>query len=248
MKEHELGKEYKLPGSLYRAVPSRETLPGTEVNPYQHAKIQDALETAARAEGGLPLDGGGRTHVKELEEEEEEDSGVGARSKYHHSVSLLKPIRSTSKHQHPVDNAGLFSFMTFNWLSPLAMRAHKKGQLLLEDVWAVSQWESCETNRRRLAGLWNEEVRLKGEEASLCGVVWVFCRTRLLLSILCLMVTQLAGFSGPVSSSISASLSPFLSLLLSLSLSGIHLPPPPVSYGCVFSGPPPTTSVVFKKN
>lgn len=57
---------------------------------------------------------------------------------------------------------------------------------------------------RRLAGLWEEERRVKGDEASLCGVVWAFCRTRLLLSILCLMVTQLAGFSGPVSNVISS--------------------------------------------
>uniref|UniRef100_A0A7N6ATP7 ATP-binding cassette sub-family C member 5 n=1 Tax=Anabas testudineus TaxID=64144 RepID=A0A7N6ATP7_ANATE len=33
--------------------------------------------------------------------------------------------------------------------------------------------------------------RSKGSEASLCSVVWTFCRTRLLLSILCLTVTQL---------------------------------------------------------
>ncbi|KAL0973582.1 hypothetical protein UPYG_G00206420 [Umbra pygmaea] len=128
--------------------------------------------------------------MKELEED-------SVRSKYQHSVSVLKPIRSTSKYQHPVDNAGLFSFMTFNWLTPLAVRARRKGYLLLEDVWAVSQFESCEVNRRRLSGLWEEERRVKGDQASLCGVVWVFCRTRLLLSILCLMVTQLAGFSGP---------------------------------------------------
>uniref|UniRef100_A0A8B9L136 ATP-binding cassette sub-family C member 5 n=1 Tax=Astyanax mexicanus TaxID=7994 RepID=A0A8B9L136_ASTMX len=101
------------------------------------------------------------------------------------------------RHQHPVDNAGLFSFMTFNWLTPLALLAHKKGQLFLEDVWAVSQWESCETNRKRLTGLWEEELSLKGDQASLHHVVWLFCRTRLLLSILCLMVTQLAGFCGP---------------------------------------------------
>ncbi|XP_046891464.1 multidrug resistance-associated protein 5 [Hypomesus transpacificus] len=192
MKDHDLGKDYLVPGPVYRTVPSRDTLPGTEVNSYQHAKVQDALETAARAEGGLPLEESSGPHMKE--EEEEED---GIRSKYHHSVSVLKPIRSTSKHQHPVDNAGLFSFMTFSWLTPLAMRAHRKGQLLLEDIWAVSQWESCETNRRRLAGLWDEERRLKEDQASLCSVVWAFCRTRLLLSILCLMVTQLAGFSGP---------------------------------------------------
>lgn len=56
----------------------------------------------------------------------------------------------------------------------------------------------------RLAGLWDEEVRSRGDGASLHRVVWHFCRTRLLLSILCLMVTQLAGFSGPVSNTISA--------------------------------------------
>lgn len=50
----------------------------------------------------------------------------------------------------------------------------------------------------RLASLWEDEQRSKGSDASLCSVVWSFCRTRLLLSILCLAVTQLAGFSGPV--------------------------------------------------
>uniref|UniRef100_A0AAY4BA18 ATP-binding cassette, sub-family C (CFTR/MRP), member 5 n=1 Tax=Denticeps clupeoides TaxID=299321 RepID=A0AAY4BA18_9TELE len=155
-----------------------------------HPERKDGLETAARAEGGLSLDGGALAHIKDLEDD-------GGRSKYHHSVSMLKPFRSTSKHQHPVDNAGLFSFMTFNWLTPLAIRAHKKGQLFLEDVWAVSEWESCEANSRRLAGLWEEECKVHGDQASLHGAVWAFCRTRLLLSILCLMVTQVAGFSGP---------------------------------------------------
>ncbi|XP_051579787.1 ATP-binding cassette sub-family C member 5-like isoform X1 [Myxocyprinus asiaticus] len=190
MKGHDLGKDCLASGSAYRAVPSRETLPVTEGDQNELSKVQDAFEMAARAEGGLSLDGGNAAHAKELEDE------VG-RSKYHHSVCVLKPFRSTSKHQHPVDNAGLFSFMTFNWLTSLAVLAHKKGQLFLEDIWAVSQFESCETNHRRLARLWDEEVRSRGDGASLRRVVWLFCRTRLLLSILCLMVTQLAGFSGP---------------------------------------------------
>uniref|UniRef100_A0A8C8F7S5 Uncharacterized protein n=1 Tax=Oncorhynchus tshawytscha TaxID=74940 RepID=A0A8C8F7S5_ONCTS len=158
--------------------------------------INQPRSLCKQAEGGLSLDGGAH-YMKELEEE--------ARSKYQHSGGVLKPIRSTSKyHEHLVDNASLFSFMTFNWLIPLAVHAHRKGQLQLEDVWAVSQFESCKVNRHRLAGLWEEECRVKGDEASLCGVVWAFCRTRLLLSILCLMVTQLAGFSGPVSNVISS--------------------------------------------
>lgn len=214
MKGHDLGKDCVASGSAYRAVPSRETLTGPEADHYELSKVQDAFETAARAEGGLSLDGSNAADTKELEDEVE-------RSKYHHSVCVLKPIRSTSKYQHPVDNAGLFSFMTFNWLTSLVLLAHKKGQLFLEDIWAVSQFESCEANRRRLAGLWEEEVRSRGDGASLRRVVWHFCRTRLLLSILCLMVTQLAGFSGPVSNTISAlcvSLVSFPSIYLSLSL------------------------------
>lgn len=147
-----------------------------------------------------------------------------------------------------MDNAGLLSFMTFNWLTSLAISAHKKGQLFLEDVWAVSEWESCETNRRRLVpsegrgqgvvecagvaecdrapclspwlcrltGLWEEECEAQGGQASLHHVVWAFCRTRLLLSIVCLMVTQLAGFTGPVSYTPSSVHSPFLPLSHSL--------------------------------
>uniref|UniRef100_A0A672Z8T8 ATP-binding cassette, sub-family C (CFTR/MRP), member 5 n=1 Tax=Sphaeramia orbicularis TaxID=375764 RepID=A0A672Z8T8_9TELE len=93
---------------------------------------------------------------------------------------------------HPVDSAGLFSFMTFHWLTPLVVHARKKGQLLLADIWPVSPQENCHANSMRWEELWS-----KGSEASLCSVVWSFCRTRLLLSILCLTVTQLAGFSGP---------------------------------------------------
>lgn len=53
----------------------------------------------------------------------------------------------------------------------------------------------------RLERLWQEELNEVGPDAaSLRRVVWIFCRTRLILSIVCLMITQLAGFSGPVSS------------------------------------------------
>lgn len=52
----------------------------------------------------------------------------------------------------------------------------------------------------RLERLWQEELKENGpDDASLRRVVWIFCRTRLILSIVCLMITQLAGFSGPVS-------------------------------------------------
>ncbi|ELW46895.1 Multidrug resistance-associated protein 5 [Tupaia chinensis] len=179
-------------------------------------ECQDALETAARAEG-LPLDVSMHSQLRILDEEH-------PKGKYHQGLSALKPIRTTSKssachqhvfpgrpprtacvtgllsprHQHPVDNAGLFSYMTFSWLSPLARVAHKKGELLMEDVWSLSKYESSDVNCRRLERLWQEELNGAGPDAaSLRRVVWTFCRTRLVLSIVCLLITQLAGFSGP---------------------------------------------------
>ncbi|XP_058044806.1 ATP-binding cassette sub-family C member 5 isoform X4 [Ahaetulla prasina] len=88
--------------------------------------------------------------------------------------------------------------MTFSWLSPLATLAYKKGELLIQDMWPLSTHECSEVNCRRLERLWHQEVHDCGsDDASLCRVVWNFCRTRLIISIACLMITQLAGFSGP---------------------------------------------------
>lgn len=52
-------------------------------------ECQDALETAARAEG-LSLDVCTHSQLRILDEEH-------PKGKYHHSLSALKPIRTTSK-------------------------------------------------------------------------------------------------------------------------------------------------------
>ncbi|XP_017536075.1 ATP-binding cassette sub-family C member 5 isoform X1 [Manis javanica] len=197
MKDIDIGKEYIIPSPGYRNMRERTSTSGQhrdhEDSKYERTRpldCQDALETAARAEG-LSLDVSMHSQLRILDEEH-------PKGKYHHSLSALKPIRTTSKHQHPVDNAGLFSCMTFSWLSPLARVAHRKGELSMEDVWPLSKYESSDVNCRRLERLWQEELNEAGPDAaSLRRAVWIFCRTRLVLSIMCLMVTQLAGFSGP---------------------------------------------------
>ncbi|XP_074448191.1 ATP-binding cassette sub-family C member 5 isoform X4 [Larus michahellis] len=198
MKDIDIGKEYIIPSPGYRSVRERADSVQREEqegSKFQHAKhkqieCQDALEAAARAEG-LPLDTSVHSQLRMLDEEHH-------KGKYHHGLNVLKPIRTTSKHQHPVDNAGLFSCMTFSWLTPLAHRAYKKGELFMDDVWSLSRHESSDVNCRRLERLWQEEVKESGpDDASLRRVVWIFCRTRLIISIVCLMITQLAGFSGP---------------------------------------------------
>uniref|UniRef100_A0A3B3QHS8 Si:ch211-221f10.2 n=1 Tax=Paramormyrops kingsleyae TaxID=1676925 RepID=A0A3B3QHS8_9TELE len=102
------------------------------------------------------------------------------------------------RNQHPVDNAGLFSFMTLQWLSPLAWRAHKKSILRLEDMWGLSCHEASETNWQRLETLWHEELKAQGRDgASLGRVFWRFCQTRMLVAIFTLLVSMTAGFAGP---------------------------------------------------
>ncbi|XP_077204240.1 ATP-binding cassette sub-family C member 5 isoform X2 [Paroedura picta] len=197
MKDIDLGKEYVIPSPGYRSRRDRTSLERSEEQDglkgwQERSKMecQSALEAAARAEG-LPLDVSMNPHLEVLEEGHR-------KGKYRFGLNLLKPIRTTSKHPHPIDNAGLFSYTTFSWLTPLARAAYKKGELQTEDVWSLSKHESSDVTCRRLERLWQQELQERGpEEASLRRVVWVFCRTRLIISIMCLMVTQLAGFSGP---------------------------------------------------
>ncbi|XP_023133562.2 multidrug resistance-associated protein 5 [Amphiprion ocellaris] len=146
-----------------------ESLPGSEVHLHQGA-LDDCGDRSAGCHGEKLEEGGAKDQITDGD-----GDGCG----------------------HPVDRAGLFSFMTFHWLTPLALHARRKGLFLLDNIWPVSQRESCHDNSLRLWSLWDEEFKSKGSDASLCSVVWSFCRTRFILSILCLTVTQLAGFSGP---------------------------------------------------
>uniref|UniRef100_A0A672I5M8 ATP-binding cassette sub-family C member 5 n=1 Tax=Salarias fasciatus TaxID=181472 RepID=A0A672I5M8_SALFA len=158
----------------------------------------DALEAAGRVEG-LPLSS--PQPLPELYEEEAETSlerGPKRRGRYRHSLQLLKPFRITHKHQHPVDNAGLFSFMTLHWLSPLALKAYKASSLSIDDVWGLSCHEASTVNCQRLEYLWHDELKRHGREgASLTRVVWRFCQTRMLVAIFSLLLTMVAGFVGP---------------------------------------------------
>uniref|UniRef100_A0A8C8M3H1 Uncharacterized protein n=1 Tax=Oncorhynchus tshawytscha TaxID=74940 RepID=A0A8C8M3H1_ONCTS len=106
-------------------------------------------------------------------------------------------MRQCALHQHPVDNAGLFSFMTLHWLTPLARRAHKTSSLSTDDVWGLSCHEASEFNCQRLENLWYDELKQKGKDgASLSRVFWRFCQTRMLVAIFSLLITMVTGFVG----------------------------------------------------
>ncbi|KAM7000367.1 ATP-binding cassette sub-family C member 5 [Tautogolabrus adspersus] len=159
------------------------------------AMFPDALEAAGRVEG-LPLSS--PQPLPEIEEEESGEREPKRRGRYRKSLQLLKPFRITHKHQHPVDNAGLFSFMTLHWLSPLALKAYKASSLSIDDVWGLSCHEASEINCQRLETLWHDELKRRGREgASLTRVFWRFCQTRMLVAIFALLLTMVAGFVGP---------------------------------------------------
>uniref|UniRef100_A0A673J3M6 Multidrug resistance-associated protein 5-like n=1 Tax=Sinocyclocheilus rhinocerous TaxID=307959 RepID=A0A673J3M6_9TELE len=157
--------------------------------------FSDALEAVGRVEG-LTLSP--PQTLPDPDDEVELGSETKRRGRYRHSLQILKPFRITHKHQHPVDNAGFFSFMTLQWLSPLAWRAHKASCLKIEDVWGLSCHEASETNCQRLEWLWHEELKRRGKDAaSLSRVFWRFCQTRMLVAIFSLLITMVAGFVGP---------------------------------------------------
>ncbi|KAM8977449.1 ATP-binding cassette sub-family C member 5-like [Pelodytes ibericus] len=119
-------------------------------------------------------------------------------SRYKYSLPLLKPIRTTRSNPHPVDNAGLFSFTTLNWITPLARKAYRLSELHISDLWGLPSQESSEVNCQRLQRLWEEELRKRGKrKASLSLVMWKFCQTRSLLALLSLIITMVANFVGP---------------------------------------------------
>ncbi|XP_076862008.1 ATP-binding cassette sub-family C member 5 isoform X2 [Brachyhypopomus gauderio] len=155
----------------------------------------DVLETAGRAEG---LSLSGPQTLPDPEDEAELGHESKRKSRYHHSLQLLKPLRITHKHRHPVDNAGLFSFMTLHWLSPLAWKAHRASRLNVDDVWGLSAHEASDSNFSRLETLWHEELKRKGKDGvSLSRVFWRFCQTRVVVAMLCLLLTTATGFAGP---------------------------------------------------
>ncbi|XP_052005239.1 ATP-binding cassette sub-family C member 5-like [Xyrauchen texanus] len=155
----------------------------------------DALEAVGRVEG-LTLSP--PQTLPDPDDEAELAHETKRRGRYRHSLQILKPFRITHKHQHPVDNAGFFSFMTLQWLSPLAWRAYKASCLRMEDVWGLSCHEASENNCQRLEWLWHEELKRRGKDgASLSRVFWRFCQTRMLVAIFSLLITMVAGFVGP---------------------------------------------------
>ncbi|XP_066266532.1 ATP-binding cassette sub-family C member 5-like [Branchiostoma lanceolatum] len=146
----------------------------------------EAMDAVGMIEGGVPSTIEERDCIKKS-------------WKYKESAKTLIPIRSKPKHPSvdPLDDAGLLSFMTFSWLTPLVKMAYK-GKLTLENVWQHSPLDMAETNYKRFERLWKEEVERVGmKKASLPRTIWRFTRTRMLMSLLTIIVCMAGAFIAP---------------------------------------------------
>ncbi|XP_037672018.1 multidrug resistance-associated protein 9 [Choloepus didactylus] len=118
--------------------------------------------------------------------------------RYDPSLKTMIPVRPYARlAPNPVDNAGLLSFATFSWLTPVMVRGYKH-MLTVESLPPLSPYDSSDPNAKRFRILWDEELERRGaEKASLGRVVWKFQRTRVLMDIVANILCIVMAAIGP---------------------------------------------------
>ncbi|CAL7952042.1 unnamed protein product [Xylocopa violacea] len=117
-------------------------------------------------------------------------------SRYNPALRNLIPIRhkKRDKETMPADNAGLFSYIFYTWVTPYIWKAYKKGIDLI-DIPYISTYESSKYNAHRLETLWQEELGKRGPLlASFHSVAWRFVRTRICIAWFLLSCSTICGF------------------------------------------------------
>ncbi|XP_020949893.1 multidrug resistance-associated protein 9 [Sus scrofa] len=118
--------------------------------------------------------------------------------RYDPSLKTMIPVRPYARlAPNPVDDAGLLSFATFSWLTPLMVRGYRH-TLTVDTLPPLSPYDSSDINAKRFRILWDEEVEKMGpEKASLGRVVWKFQRTRVLMDIVANILCIIMAAIGP---------------------------------------------------
>ncbi|XP_043842702.1 ATP-binding cassette sub-family C member 12-like [Dromiciops gliroides] len=118
--------------------------------------------------------------------------------RYDPSLRTMIPLRPHARlAPNPVDDAGLFSFATFSWLTPIMVKGYKH-ILTTNALPPLSSYDTSDTNAKRFRSLWEEEVAKVGaEKASVGRVVWRFQRTRVLMDILANFLCIIMAAIGP---------------------------------------------------
>ncbi|KAF6287414.1 ATP binding cassette subfamily C member 12 [Rhinolophus ferrumequinum] len=118
--------------------------------------------------------------------------------RYDPSLKTMIPVRPYARlAPNPMDDAGLLSFATFSWLTPVMVQGYKH-TLTVDTLPPLSPYDSSNTNAKGFRILWDEEVEKVGpEKASLGRVVWKFQRTRVLMAIVANILCIVMAAIGP---------------------------------------------------
>ncbi|KAK6629679.1 hypothetical protein RUM43_003497 [Polyplax serrata] len=120
-------------------------------------------------------------------------------SRYRNALKHMLPVRrkNESKKVLAIDDAGLFSLITFSWLSKYIYKAYKKG-LTKNDIPKCSPLDSCDLNAQRLESIWERELTEQGPaKASFGRAIWRFVRTRVLINSVTFSISCIMGFLSP---------------------------------------------------
>ncbi|KAL1783970.1 multidrug resistance-associated protein 9 isoform X1 [Sigmodon hispidus] len=118
--------------------------------------------------------------------------------RYDPSLKTMIPVRPCARlAPNPVDDAGLLSFATFSWLTPVMIQSYKH-TLTVDTLPPLSPYDSSDVNAKRFQILWDEEIKREGpERASLGRVVWKFQRTRVLMDVIANILCIIMAALGP---------------------------------------------------
>ncbi|XP_057609805.1 ATP-binding cassette sub-family C member 12 isoform X3 [Chionomys nivalis] len=119
--------------------------------------------------------------------------------RYDPSLKTMIPVRPRARlAPNPVDDAGLLSFATFSWLTPVMIQSYKH-TLTVDTLPPLSPYDASDINAKRFQILWDEEIERVGpEQASLGRVVWKFQRTRVLMDVVANILCIIMAALGPV--------------------------------------------------
>uniref|UniRef100_A0A7M4E763 ATP binding cassette subfamily C member 12 n=1 Tax=Crocodylus porosus TaxID=8502 RepID=A0A7M4E763_CROPO len=127
-----------------------------------------------------------------------QDTERNFHEKYELSLKTMIPVRIGAKSAiNPVDNAGLFSFATFSWLSSLMIKGYRNN-INVDTLPPLSYHDSSDPNAKRFRCLWEAELaRVGPEKASLDRVVLKFQKTRLLVDAIVNFICIVFASLGP---------------------------------------------------
>ncbi|XP_036922201.1 ATP-binding cassette sub-family C member 11 [Sturnira hondurensis] len=113
-------------------------------------------------------------------------------------VMLPFRLKPKSPSPNPIDNAGLFSYLTVTWITGLMVRGLQR-RLDENSMPPLSPRDASARNSRRLRRLWEEEVSRSGiRKASLFPVLLRFQRTRVMLSVILNLCLSVMSVLGPI--------------------------------------------------